>query len=117
MRNVMKLGFIGLGNIGGVMARRLVKAGHALVVHDLDTKAVASLTAMGAIAASSARDVADRCDAVLLSLPTPAAVEAVALGADGLVQGSMAKIVVDLSTTGPTVARRVAEGLAVHSPS
>ena len=53
----MKLGFIGLGNIGGVMARRLVKAGHALVVHDLDTKAVASLTAMGAIAASSARDV------------------------------------------------------------
>ncbi|MBM3589017.1 MAG: 3-hydroxyisobutyrate dehydrogenase, partial [Alphaproteobacteria bacterium] len=53
----MKLGFIGLGNIGGVMARRLVKAGHALVVHDLDTKALASLTAMGAKAATSARDV------------------------------------------------------------
>ena len=108
----MKLGFIGLGNIGGVMARRLVKAGHALMVHDLDAKAVASLTAMGATAATSARDVAEKCDAVLLSLPTPAAVEAVALGADGLVQGSMTKIVVDLSTTGPTVARRVAEGLA-----
>ena len=55
----MKLGFIGLGNIGGVMARRLVKAGHALMVHDLDAKAVASFTAMGATAATSARDVAD----------------------------------------------------------
>ena len=52
----MKLGFIGLGNIGGVMARRLVKAGHALMVHDLDPKAVASLTAMGATAATSARE-------------------------------------------------------------
>ena len=67
----MDIGFIGLGNMGYPMARRLAEAGHRLVVFDTSGQMISRLTALGATAASSPRDVADRVETVLASLPTP----------------------------------------------
>ncbi len=91
------IGFIGIGNMGLPMARRLVEAGHDLLAYDSQTGKAAAL---GVKTASCPREVADRADIVLLSLPVPDAVRAVIAGPDGLAQGTRAKIVVDLSTTG-----------------
>ncbi|HEY9566797.1 MAG TPA: NAD(P)-dependent oxidoreductase, partial [Thalassobaculum sp.] len=64
--------------------------------------------------AGSPREVADAAAVVLTSLPTPDVVERVALGPDGLAEGTAIELMVDLSTTGPNTAKRVAEGLAKH---
>jgi 3-hydroxyisobutyrate dehydrogenase-like beta-hydroxyacid dehydrogenase len=106
------LGFIGLGRMGGPMVGRLLDAGHALTVFDTSEQAVAPLLARGATRAGSAAEVASAADIVLVSLPTPDIVHEVALGEQGVAQGSRAKILIDLSTTGPGVASRVAQGLA-----
>ena len=111
----MEIGFIGLGNIGGPIATRLAQAGTELVVFDLDPARVEPLLAAGARAADSVADVAGRAETVLTSLPDPAALEAVALGADGLIAGDRVRRLVDLSTVGPAVSRKVAAGLAEHS--
>jgi 3-hydroxyisobutyrate dehydrogenase len=94
------------------MARRLVDSGCSVVVHDPNEAAVTPLTARGAISAASPADVADQAGLVLCSLPTPAVVEQVMLGSEGLVHGKAARTIVDLSTTGRMMARKVASGLA-----
>ena len=66
----MEIGFIGLGNMGQPMARRLIEAGHKLVVYDTRNDAVAPLVALGAQLASSPADVADRVETVMSSLPS-----------------------------------------------
>lgn len=106
------VGFIGLGNMGRPMALRLLDAGYALTVHDTRSDAVAALVARGARAAASPAAVGSAADTVLLSLPTPPIVREVALGANGVVAGTMVKTVVDLSTTGARVAAEVAAALA-----
>jgi 3-hydroxyisobutyrate dehydrogenase-like beta-hydroxyacid dehydrogenase len=105
------IGFVGLGQMGGPMTRRLIAAGHALVVHDVRTEAVEALVAEGAAAAGSPAEVAARAEVVLVSLPTPEAVRDVALGAEGLIHGSAIRTYVDLSTIGQAVAVEVAEAL------
>lgn len=105
-------GFIGLGNMGGPMATRLINAGHSLVVCDRDDAAVARLTALGAQRAATPADVANQVDTLFLSLPTPDIVEAVCLGANGVREGSKVRQVIDLSTIGPRTAIAVAKGLA-----
>lgn len=105
------LGFVGLGRMGGPMSSRLIDAGHALVVHDANEAAMKPLLARGARPAASPADVASRAPVVLLSLPTPAVVQEVALGEKGLVHGTAVKTVIDLSTTGPAVAAAAAKGL------
>jgi 3-hydroxyisobutyrate dehydrogenase len=105
------LGFIGLGKMGNPMASRLAAAGYPLHVCDVDDAATARLVALGAARAASIAELAAKVDTILLSLPTPAIVEQVALGAGNLTQGGKVKTVVDLSTIGPRVAARVAEGL------
>ncbi len=107
-------GFIGLGNMGGPMAGRLLDAGYALAVYDSNQDAVARLQARGATACASLRDVADAADTIFLSLPTPEIVQQVTIGADGLIGGARAKRVVDLSTIGPRVAALVAQALAAR---
>src|SRR3546814_11512125 len=62
--------------------------------------------------AASPAEVAESAETVLVSLPTPAIVREVALGRNGIIQGGAVRTFVDLSTTGPTVAREVAEALA-----
>ncbi len=105
-------GFVGLGQMGGPMSRRLLAAGHSLCVFDTDTAAMRALTDLGATAAGSPRDVADAAAIVFTSLPTPAVVRAVALEESALIEGSRIRTMVDLSTTGTVVAREVAARLA-----
>ena len=107
-----QLGFIGVGRMGIHMAGRLLDAGYAVTVFDTNETAMQRLEQRGAKRAASAADVASKCETVLVSLPTPDVVKAVALGKNGVIEGSKAKTFVDLSTTGPRVAKEVAEGLA-----
>lgn len=107
-----RIGFIGVGAMGGPMARRLLENGHAVVVHDTDPKRVAALVRRGAVAARSTRDVAAKCTIVFASLPKPAIVREVALGPDGITAGGKVRVFVDLSTTGAVVEKEVATGLA-----
>jgi len=106
------LGFIGLGNMGVPMASRLVDAGYRLTVFDVRREAVDALRAKGAQAAASPAEVASATETVLLSLPTPAIVREVALGAGGVISGSKVRTVIDLSTTGARMAREIAAVLA-----
>jgi len=101
-----RVGFVGLGTVGGPMARRLLEAGHQLSVYDTAPIAVSGLAEAGAEACESARGVADVADLVLVSLPSPEVVSEVARDLAG---GSALRVYVDLSTTGPQVAEEVAE--------
>ena len=102
----MRIGFIGLGNMGGPMALNLIKAGHTLIVHDVRREAAAPHLAKGATWADSPRACARASELILTSLPGPKEVEAVALGADGIIHGAVAGTVyADLSTGSPTVMR------------
>jgi 3-hydroxyisobutyrate dehydrogenase-like beta-hydroxyacid dehydrogenase len=103
----MDIGFIGLGNMGFPMARRLVEAKHQLVVFDTRKEAVDRLVAMGAQAASSPKDVADRIETVMASLPSLQASLEVATGAGGVIEGKRVKRFVDLSTVGSQMAVRI----------
>jgi 3-hydroxyisobutyrate dehydrogenase-like beta-hydroxyacid dehydrogenase len=105
-------GFVGVGNMGGPMAARLLNAGHQLYVHDRDEAAVARLEAKGAKRLASAAEVADRVETVFLSLPTPEIVQRVALSAGGLIEGKKVKRVIDLSTIGPRAAVAIAKALS-----
>jgi 3-hydroxyisobutyrate dehydrogenase-like beta-hydroxyacid dehydrogenase len=98
--------------MGGRMARRLLDAGYGLTIFDTTDAAIAPLAALGAKRVESPAAVAAATNIVLASLPTPPVVEAVALGPKGIAEGGHAKIFVDMSTTGATYAKRVAEGLA-----
>jgi 3-hydroxyisobutyrate dehydrogenase-like beta-hydroxyacid dehydrogenase len=106
------LGFVGVGRMGGAMAGRLLDAGHRLTIYDVSAEAMAPLVARGAHRAASVRELADRVDCVLASLPTPDIVRAVALGADGIAAGKAVKTFIDLSTTGPRTTQAVAAALA-----
>jgi 3-hydroxyisobutyrate dehydrogenase-like beta-hydroxyacid dehydrogenase len=110
-----ELGFVGVGNMGLPMARRLLEAGFKLTIFDVRREPVQRLVQLGATAAASAKEVADRTETVLVSLPTPAIVRQVVLGADGAAQGSKVKRIVDLSTTGPTVSTAIGKELAAKS--
>ncbi len=106
------IGFIGLGRMGVPMASRLIEAGYELTVYDVRREGVDLLVAKGAHAAASPAAVGSAATTVLLSLPDPATVRTVALGADGVAAGSKVKTVLDLSTTGATAAREIAAALA-----
>ena len=107
------VGFIGLGKMGLPMASRLIDAGYQLTVHDIRKDGVDALVAKGARAAASPAAVACAVGTVLLSLPDPAIVRTVTLGADGVITGSKVRTVIDLSTTGADAAREIAAALAV----
>src|SRR5438093_10307586 len=106
------LGFIGLGMMGQPMAARLIDAGYPLTVYDVRRECCAALEKKGARSVASPKAVASEAETVLLSLPTPAIVREVSLGANGVSSGTKVKTVIDLSTTGATVAREIAAALA-----
>lgn len=104
----MKVGFVGLGTMGGPMALNAMKGGHDLIVNDVRRDAAAAHVAAGARWADTPRQVAEACEVVLTSLPGPVEVEAVALGENGLLSGlASGKAYFDLSTNSPTVMRRL----------
>ena len=104
----MKVGFIGLGTMGGNMAFNTIQGGHELVVHDIRRESATRHLEAGATWADSPREVAEASDIVFTSLPGPTEVEAVFLGDDGILQGmSSGKVYFDLSTSTPNLIRRL----------
>jgi 3-hydroxyisobutyrate dehydrogenase-like beta-hydroxyacid dehydrogenase len=106
----MEIGFIGVGQMGFHMARRLIEAGHRLFAFDTRREPLNQLGAKGAQICPSARAVADATETVMASLPTPDVVFAVATGE--IMHGKRVRRFVDLSTTGSVMARRVCDTLA-----
>lgn len=104
----MRIGFIGLGNMGTPLATNLLKAGHSLTVHDARKEAGSSLLENGATWAASPRDVALASEVVMTCLPGPAEVEQVALGPNGIIEGIEAGMVyIDHTSNSPTLVRRI----------
>lgn len=108
----MSIGFIGLGNMGLQMARRLIDAGNHLIVFDTRREPMDELLACGATAASSPKDAADRAETVMASLPSLQASMDVATGAGGVIGGERVQLFIDLSTVGAPTAERTARLLA-----
>lgn len=94
------------------MARRLIKAGYNLTIYDTSDAAMRPLLELGAQRADSPAAAGSAAEIVLVSLPTPPIVQTVALGPNGIAEGGRVKIFIDMSTTGSTYAKRIAEGLA-----
>jgi len=111
----MRVGFIGLGNMGAPMAEFVRQAGFPLVVHDLRRSAAAPLLERGAVWADSPREVAAQCDAVCVCVPGPPEMRAVTLGADGVLEGARSGLVViDHTTNDPCVVREVGAALSAR---
>jgi len=104
----MKIGFIGVGNIGAPIARQLLQAGHALFVHDIRPEAANALRAAGAAWSSSPAALAAECQVVATCLPGPAEIEAVCLGPGDLVARlDPGALYIDHTTNSPELVRRV----------
>jgi 3-hydroxyisobutyrate dehydrogenase len=109
----MKIAFIGLGHMGGPMARNLLKAGHSLIVFDVVQRNVDALTAVGAAAATSAKLAAAQAELVVTMLPSSPHVRGVYLGEEGVLAGVSGGIpLIDSSTIDPHTARDVAAAAA-----
>jgi 3-hydroxyisobutyrate dehydrogenase len=111
----MKLGLIGLGNMGHHFGNRYLAAGHELIVFDNNPLAVERLKQKGARVAESAQAMADEVEFVLLCLPMPSIVQSVVQGPAGVLSGTAVKVIVDLSTTGPSVTDLVAAAASVQN--
>jgi 3-hydroxyisobutyrate dehydrogenase len=108
----VKIGYIGLGAMGGALARRLLLS-HSLRVLDLDRGAVAAFEKLGATAAASAADMASECDIIMMCLPRSANVRQALLGKDGLLEGlSAGKVVIDQTSGDPAETAAMAELLS-----
>ncbi|MFT5572811.1 MAG: 3-hydroxyisobutyrate dehydrogenase [Cryomorphaceae bacterium] len=104
----MKIGFIGLGNVGGKLSGSLIRNGHNLVVRDLDQELVAEFVSRGATAASSPKQLAESVDVVITCLPSPQACSEVMEAADGVVAGlSEGKVWMEMSTTDQAEVTRI----------
>lgn len=97
-----KIGFIGLGAMGSRIARNIIKAGFTCTIYDVRREAMEDLIRLGAYPASSPKDVAERSEVILLSLPSSPQVEEVMLGPNGVLEGARwGTLVIDLSTIDP----------------
>lgn len=116
----MKVGFIGLGSVGGKLAGSVLRNGYDLVVHDLDADAVAGFVARGAMAGGSPEGVMQACDVIITCLPSPKACAAVIEAM--LPHVTTGKIWLEMSTTNADDVRRLgaaveaAGGMAVDCP-
>ena len=108
----MRVGFIGLGNMGEPLAGFVQRAGFSLVAHDLRKAAAATLLERGATWAESPRDVAAQCEVVCICVPGPAEMRLVSAGPGGILEGVNAgAVVIDLTTNAPAVVREIGEPL------
>lgn len=106
----MRVGFIGLGNVGGKLAGSILRNGFELVVHDLDTSLVDRFVALGAVRGDGPRQLAESCDVVITCLPSPSACSAVVEGEGGILEGmGPGKIWAEMSTTDAGETRRLAD--------
>jgi 3-hydroxyisobutyrate dehydrogenase-like beta-hydroxyacid dehydrogenase len=109
-----RLGFIGLGNIGGAVCSNLLADGHQVTVLDTDPDRMAVVEKVGGLRATTPLEVAEAADITFLSLPTPAVMEAVA---DGWLPAGRGKILVDLTTNAPATVRLVGDRVAAAGGS
>jgi len=108
----MRVGFIGLGNMGEPLAGFVLKAGFPLVIHDVRKEAATGLLSRGALWAGSAREVAAQSDVICTCVPGPPEMKAVTLGAGGVIEGVTADaVVIDHTTNAPAVVREVGDAL------
>ena len=104
----MKVGFIGLGTMGGSMAYNALDGGNEMVLHDINPVSATRHLEAGAKWADTPREVAEQSEIVFTSLPGPTEVEAVALGEAGIMEGmSAGKVYFDLSTSTPGMIRKI----------
>jgi 2-hydroxy-3-oxopropionate reductase len=107
-----RIGFIGLGIMGGPMSQHLLKAGYRLTVLDRVSELQGKVVAAGAIAGASPKHVAEPSDVVITMLPDSPDVEEVVLGKNGVLEGLRpGSLLIDMSTIMPSVARRVTEAV------
>jgi 2-hydroxymethylglutarate dehydrogenase len=105
----MKIGFIGIGQMGRHMARRILEAGYDLTVYDVNKQAAAPLLAKGAQWGNSPAAMAESCEVIFTSLPTPKIIEEVVYGKNGLSRGwKKGDIYVDMSTNSPALMKKIA---------
>ena len=108
----MKVGMIGLGNMGGPMAGWVLKAGLPLVVHDIREDTAGPFLEQGATWANSPADLAAQCDVVCTCVPGPPEMEAAALGPNGIVEGIKPDaIYIDHTTNSPETVRLVGSAI------
>ena len=107
----MKVGFIGVGNMGGPMCRNIIKrSNHQVTVFDLNPAALKACTDAGGTAAKSVAEATKGADLVMTSLPMPKHVEAVALGDNGILANiSKGQTFIDLSTNAPSMVKKIGE--------
>jgi 3-hydroxyisobutyrate dehydrogenase-like beta-hydroxyacid dehydrogenase len=116
----MKVGYIGVGNMGGPMCRNIIKrSNHQVTVFDLNPAAVKTCTDLGGTAAKSLAEVTRGADVVMTSLPMPKDVEAVTLGDNGILANIVrGQTFIDLSTNAPSMVKKIgaameAKGIAM----
>ena len=110
-----RVGFIGLGGMGSRMATNMFSAGYPLTVYNRSRSAMNPLVQRGATAAQNPREVAARSEVVITMVSDPDAVRAITAGPDGLFAGARDGLVwIDMSTVGPSDARRAATDAASH---
>lgn len=108
----MKVGFIGLGIMGKPMSKNLPKAGYSLVVSDRNPEAIADVIAAGAETASTAKAIAEQCDAIITMLPNSPHVKEVALGENGIIEGAKpGTVLIDMSSIAPLASREISDAL------
>ena len=106
----MKIGFIGLGNVGGKLASSLLRNNFDLTVRDLDERLTKPLKDLGARVAKSAKELAEQTDLIITSLPSPEVSAEVMEGSDGIINGlSEKKIWLEMSTTDENEVKRLGE--------
>ena len=107
-----KIGFIGLGAMGGPMAKNLLKKGFLLAVFDIVAERMEPLKAAGAERAASGKEVAEKCPLVITMLPASVHVREAVLGKGGVAEGiRRGSVLIDMSTIDPITTREIARNL------
>ena len=109
MEKELSIGFIGLGKMGVPMMIRLISSNRQVHVFDIDQAALKNAVAAGGSAAESVHDIANQCDIVMLSLPTPQIVSSVVTHSSGLISGERVHTIIDFSTIGARASKTIAE--------
>jgi 3-hydroxyisobutyrate dehydrogenase len=107
-----RIGFIGLGIMGQHMAAHLLAAGHALAVYNRSPDKAAALVAKGAVACSTPAQIAQQSDVIITMVGYPSDVEEVWLGGKGIVAHAHNALLIDMTTSSPALAKRLAEACA-----
>lgn len=112
----MKIGFIGLGIMGKPMAKNLLKAGHEVVVYDINEDNVKEVVSAGASSAVSSKDVASQCMTVITMLPNSPHVKTAVMGENGVLEGAKeGTIVIDMSSIAPLASQEIEKACAAKN--